>query len=191
MVRKPFATLQAAASARCTPQKRVWRAKIAHLSAHGIGTSEIMRQTGTSKLRLALAGTLHGGGLRRAVARQDAAFADCSAGGGCGRAGRGTETERSTCRSHALDRPKMANEIGISASSVQCIWRAHGLRPHRVHQCTLSTDPKFVKKLRDVVGLYVDPPAHAMVLSSDEKSQIQALDPTRPGLPMKKGAPER
>ena len=81
----------------------------------------------------------------------------------------------------------MAKATGISVSSVQRIWRAHGLRPHRVRQFKLSNDPGFVAKLRDVVGLYVDPPAHAIVLSVDEKSQIQALDRTQPGLPMKKG----
>ena len=64
---------------------------------------------------------------------------------------------------------------------------AHGLQPHRVRQFKLSNDPHFVEKLRDVVGLYVDPPAHAIVLSVDEKSQIQALDRTQPGLPLKKG----
>jgi transposase len=77
--------------------------------------------------------------------------------------------------------------VDISVSSVQRIWRAHGLQPHRVRQFKLSTDPQFVPKLRDIVGLYVDPPAHAIVLSVDEKSQIQALDRTQPGLPMKKG----
>src|SRR5712671_2370294 len=81
----------------------------------------------------------------------------------------------------------MAKTVGISASSVQRIWRTHGLQPHRVHQFKLSNDPKFIDKLRDVVGLYVDPPTHAIVLSVDEKSQIQALDRTQPGLPMKKG----
>ena len=81
----------------------------------------------------------------------------------------------------------MAKATGISVSSVQRIWRAHRLRPHRVRQFKLSNDPDFVAKLRDVVGLYVDPPAHAIVLSVDEKSQIQALDRTQPGLPMKKG----
>jgi transposase len=70
---------------------------------------------------------------------------------------------------------------------VQRIWRAHGLAPHRVRQFKLSNDPQFVDKLCDVVGLYVDPPAHAIVLSVDEKSQIQALDRTQPGLPLKKG----
>ena len=81
----------------------------------------------------------------------------------------------------------MAKAVGISASSVQRIWRTHGLQPHRVPQFKLSNDPKFIDKLRDVVGLYVDPPAHAIVLPVDEKSQIQALDRTQPGLPMKKG----
>jgi transposase len=81
----------------------------------------------------------------------------------------------------------MAERVGVSVSSVQRIWRAHGLAPHRVRQFKLSNDPAFAAKLRDVVGLYVDPPAHAVVLSVDEKSQIQALDRTQPGLPMKKG----
>src|SRR5260370_26829331 len=81
----------------------------------------------------------------------------------------------------------MAKVVGISASSVQRIWRPHGLQPHRVKQFKLSTNQQFVGKLRDIVGLYVDPPAHAVVLSVDEKSQIQALDRTQPGLPMKPG----
>ena len=81
----------------------------------------------------------------------------------------------------------MAKQAGVSGSSVQRIWRAHGLQPHRVRQFKLSKDPAFVEKLRDIVGLYVDPPAHAVVLSVDEKSQIQALDRTQPGLPLKKG----
>ena len=81
----------------------------------------------------------------------------------------------------------VAGRAGVSASSVQRVWRAHGLQPHRVRQFKLSNDPNFIDKLHDVVGLYVDPPAHAVVLSVDEKSQIQALDRTQPGLPMKKG----
>ena len=81
----------------------------------------------------------------------------------------------------------MAKTVGISVSAVQRIWRAHGLQPHRVRQFKLSRDPEFIPKLRDIVGLYVDPPAHAVVLSVDEKSQIQALDRTQPGLPMKTG----
>ena len=81
----------------------------------------------------------------------------------------------------------MAKAVGISVSSVQRIWRAHGLQPHRVRQFKLSRDPDFVPKLRDIIGLYIDPPAHAIVLSVDEKSQIQALDRTQPGLPLKPG----
>jgi hypothetical protein len=81
----------------------------------------------------------------------------------------------------------MAKAAGISVCSVQRIWRTHGLQPHRVRRFKLSRDPESVPKLRDIVGLYVDPPAHAIVLSVDEKSQIQALDRTQPGLPLKLG----
>jgi len=81
----------------------------------------------------------------------------------------------------------MAAAAGISEASVRRIWHAHGLKPHRVHAFKLSNDPRFVEKLEDVVGLYLNPPEHALVLSLDEKSQIQALDRTQPGLPMKKG----
>jgi transposase len=81
----------------------------------------------------------------------------------------------------------MATAVGISVSSVQRIWRAPGLQPHRVRPFKLSHDPRFAAKLKDIVGLYVNPPDHAIVLSVDEKSQIQALDRTQPGLPMKKG----
>jgi hypothetical protein len=80
----------------------------------------------------------------------------------------------------------MAKQVGTSVSAVQRIWRAHGLQPHRVRQFKLSPDRQFVEKLRDVVDLYVDPLAHAFVLSVDEKSQLQALDRTQPGLPMKR-----
>jgi hypothetical protein len=72
----------------------------------------------------------------------------------------------------------------VSLRSVQRILEAHQLAPHRIWTFKLSNDQEFVEKLRDIVGLYVDPPAHAVVLSVDEKSQIQALDRTQPGLPM-------
>ncbi len=81
----------------------------------------------------------------------------------------------------------MAREAGISEASVRRIWRAHGLKPHRVESFKISNDPHFAEKLEDIVGLYLNPPQHALVLSVDEKSQIQALDRTQPGLPMKKG----
>src|SRR6185436_19396387 len=71
------------------------------------------------------------------------------------------------------------------------IWRAFGLQPHRVETFKLSTDPLFVDKVRDIVGLYLDPPERALVLCVDEKSQIQALDRTQPALPMRPGVPER
>lgn len=81
----------------------------------------------------------------------------------------------------------MAKAQKVSRSTVQRIWDAHGLQPHRVETFKLSTDPAFVEKLTDVVGLYMNPPEKAVVLCVDEKSQIQALDRTQPGLPMKKG----
>jgi hypothetical protein len=81
----------------------------------------------------------------------------------------------------------MAKAVGIAASSVVKIWHDHGLAPHRWRSFKLSNDKAFAEKLHDVVGLYVSPPAHAIVLSVDEKSQIQALDRTQPGLPLKRG----
>jgi transposase len=81
----------------------------------------------------------------------------------------------------------MAKTAGISLRSVQRIWRAHRLQPHRIRTFKRSNDPAFAAKLEAIVGLYVDPPAHSLVLSIDEKSQIQALDRTQPGLPLKPG----
>jgi transposase len=81
----------------------------------------------------------------------------------------------------------MAQAAAISYSSVQRIWRAHGLKPHRIKTFKVSRDKNFAAKVADVVGLYLDPPDKALVLCVDEKSQIQALDRTQPGLPMKKG----
>lgn len=81
----------------------------------------------------------------------------------------------------------LGKEVGLSHVAVQRIWKQHGLQPHRVETFKISTDKRFVEKLRDVVGLYLNPPEKALVLSVDEKSQIQALDRTQPGLPLKKG----
>jgi transposase len=81
----------------------------------------------------------------------------------------------------------MARAAGISEASVRRIWRAHGLKPHRVKTFKLNNDPEFSEKLEAIVGLYLNPPEHAIVLCADEKSQIQALDRTQPGLPIKKG----
>jgi len=85
----------------------------------------------------------------------------------------------------------MAREVGLTQSAVLRIWRAFGLQPHRVESWKLSRDPQFIEKVRDVVGLYLDPPERAVVLCVDEKSQIQALDRTAPILPMLPGVPER
>lgn len=81
----------------------------------------------------------------------------------------------------------MATAVGISEASVRRIWHAHGLKPHLVETFKVSKDPRFAEKLEAVVGLYLNPPEHALVLCCDEKSQIQALDRTQPGLPLKKG----
>jgi transposase len=81
----------------------------------------------------------------------------------------------------------MAEEQGISKATINRIWQSHGLKPHRTKGFKLSRDPKFLEKLTDVVGLYLNPPEKALVLCVDEKSQIQALDRTQPGLPLKKG----
>lgn len=81
----------------------------------------------------------------------------------------------------------LARECGISHASVQRIWEAHGLKPHLVRTFKLSRDPQFIEKLTDVVGLYLNPPEHALILCVDEKSQIQALDRTQPSLPLRRG----
>ena len=173
---------------RNAAQKHVWRAGIVLLSADGVGTSEIMRRTGKSKTcvwrwqeRFMQEGY---DGLLRDKTRPSRIPA------------LGAEVAEKIVALTLQEPPgeathwtgaMMAKAAGVSVSSVQRIWRAHGLQPHRVRQFKLSNDPDFVPKLRDVVGLYVDPPAHAIVLSVDEKSQIQALDRTQPGLPLKKG----
>jgi transposase len=85
----------------------------------------------------------------------------------------------------------MAKATGLSQSSISRVWRAFGLQPHRSETFKLSPDPLLVEKIRDIVGLYIDPPEHAVVLCVDEKSQIQALDRTQPLLPLRPGQPER
>ena len=85
----------------------------------------------------------------------------------------------------------LAEATGVSQSSVVRIWHAFGLQPHRTEAFKLSTDPQFVEKVRDIVGLYLNPPERALVLCTDEKSQIQALDRTQPVFPMLPGTPER
>ena len=93
------------------------------------------------------------------------------------------QPEAATDWSRAL----MAKAAGVSASSVGRIWRRHGLKPHRIGSFKLSQDPKFAEKLEAIIGLYLSPPQRALVLCVDEKSQIQALDRTQPGLPLRQG----
>ncbi|MBE0557897.1 MAG: IS630 family transposase, partial [Proteobacteria bacterium] len=81
----------------------------------------------------------------------------------------------------------LAEHLGVSRSMVQRVWKANGLKPHRVKPFKLSNDKYFIEKMTDVVGLYLNPPEHALVLCADEKTSIQALDRTQPGLPIKKG----
>ncbi|MGW6412735.1 IS630 family transposase, partial [Streptomyces vinaceus] len=99
--------------------------------------------------------------------------------------------ERSPKDATHWSRASMAAESGLSKSSVGRIWKAFGLKPHQVDTFKLSNDPQFIDKVRDVVGLYMDPPERALVLCVDEKSQIQALDRSAPVLPMMPGMPER
>ena len=180
--------LRAVINDRNAPQKHVWRAQIMLLSAEGLGTNAIMRETGKSKTcvwrwqeRFAAEGVarlLRDKTRPSRIPKLDSAIAE--------RVVALTMEEPPREGTHWTG-GAMAEAVGVSVSSVQRIWRAHGLQPHRVRQFKLSNDPDFVGKLRDIVGLYVDPPAHAVVLSVDEKSQIQALDRTQPGLPLKKG----
>lgn len=170
---------------RNTPQKHVWRAEIVLLSANGVGTSEIVRWTGTSKTcvwRGQERFMQEGGG--RPAARQDPPVVHPCPTPEVVAWGVTRTHEEPPGETTYWTASLMAREAGISASSVHRIWRANGLQSHRVRQFKLSNDPEFIDKLRDVVGLYVAPPAHAIVLSFDEKSQIQALDRSQPGLPL-------
>jgi transposase len=182
------ARLEAIIADRNSRQKHVWRARIVLLTADGIGTNEIMRQAGTSKVtvwrwqeRFMRSGVT--GLLRDKTRKSRIPPLPASVHARTIALTQGDPPGEVTHWTAAM----MAQAAGISVSAVQRIWRAHGLQPHRVRQFKLSRDPEFVPKLRDIVGLYIDPPAHAIVLSVDEKSQIQALDRTQPGLPLKPG----
>jgi len=182
------ARLEEVVADRNTPQKHVWRAWIVLLSADGVGTMEIARRTGQSKPtvwrwqeRFAASGV--DGLLRdktRPPGRQPLSAAVIQ------QVVTKTTTEKPPAATHWTGRA-MAKAVGIAVSSVQQIWRAHGLKPHLLRRFKLSNDPAFAEKLVDIVGLYVNPPDKALVLAVDEKSQIQALDRTQPGLPLKKG----
>jgi transposase len=180
--------LEAIEADRNSPQKHVWRARIVLLTAEGCGTAEIMRQAAVSKTAVwrwqerfmtgGVAGLLRD---KTRPSRIPPLEADVAT-----RVVAATQADPPGETTH-WTAAAMAESQGISVSSVQRIWRRHGLQPHRMRLFKLSNDPQFATKLHDIVGLYMDPPAHAVVLSIDEKSQIQALDRTQPGLPMKKG----
>jgi transposase len=182
------ARLRAVVADRNSPQKHVWRAEIILATADGLGTSEIMRRTGVSKpcvwrwqerfMREGVAGLLRDKTRPSRIPPLPQAVIDRVV---------GLTTSDPPHEATHWTAAAMAEAVGVSLSSVQRIWRAHRLRPHQVRTFKLSKDPRFAAKLRDIVGLYVNPPAHAVVLSVDEKPQIQALDRTQPGLPMKKG----
>ncbi len=182
------ARLEAIVADRNRPQKHVERARIVLRSADGAGTLAIMRQVGCAKA------TVWRWQERFMVEGVDGLLRDKSRPPGKAALPKAvvervialTLAEPPGEATHWTGRA-MAEAAGISLRSVQRIWAGHGLQPHRVKRFKLSTDPEFAAKLRDIVGLYVDPPAHAVVLSVDEKSQIQALDRTQPGLPMKRG----
>jgi len=180
--------LEGVVADRSAPQKHVWRARIILATADGCGTVEVMRRSGCCKPvvwrwqeRFMQEGV--DGLLRDKTRKPDKPplpaetvrnVVDLAVGSPPGGA------------THWTGR-MLAKAAGVSLRSVQRILEAHQLAPHRIRTFKLSNDPKFADKLRDIVGLYVDPPAHAVVLSVDEKSQIQALDRTQPGLPMKPG----
>jgi transposase len=173
---------------RNTAQKVVWRARIVLLAAQGLRAGAIAAATGKSQLTVrrwrrrflakGVAGLVKD--ASRPPRRQPLTAEKIA------------EVVRMTLHApppHATHWSirTMAAAAGLSASSIQRIWRAHGLKPHLVKTFKLSRDPNFAAKVQDVVGLYLDPPDKALVLSVDEKSQIQALDRTQPGLPIKKG----
>src|SRR5450755_2369955 len=181
-------TLNAWIGARNSPQKVVFRAKLVLLAADGIANSRIAEQLDTSRPTVILWRD------RFSAGGPDALVDDAP---GRGRkpvidAGKIKQIVDATLQT----KPKaathwsvrtMAEAQGVSPASVQRIWDAHGLEPHRTRNYKLSRDKLFVERLTDVVGLYLNPPDKAIVLCVDEKSQIQALDRTQPGLPLKKG----
>jgi len=181
-------TLETWVAARTTPQRVVFRARIILLAATGASNRRIAQEVRTSRPTVILwrQRFLEGGPT---VLTEDAP--------GRGRKPQITEekvkqivevTLHTTppAATHWSTRT-LARAQGVSQATVQRIWDAHGLQPHRTRTFKLSKDRHFVEKLTDVVGLYLNPPDKALVLAVDEKSQIQALDRTQPGLPMKKG----
>jgi transposase len=180
--------LQAVVADRKTPQHHAWRARIVLMTADGAGTMAIRAATGKSKPTIWRwqERYMHDGadGLFRDAPRRKT-FAPLPPEQVAAVIER-TLHESAPNATHWTLRG-MAKASGLAPSTIHQIWREPGLKPHRVETFKLSNDARFVEKVRDIVGLYVNPPERALVLSVDEKSQIQALDRTQPGLPMKQG----
>jgi len=182
------ATLEGWVADRNTPQKLVWRSRIVLMSAAGAGKMAIVRAVGKCKRtvnrwqkRYIARGLA---GLKRDATRRGRK--PPLAASVIERVVDMTLHDKPPAATHWSART-LAKAAGISHTSVQRIWHAHGLKPHLVKTFKLSNDKRFIEKVQDVIGLYLDPPDKAVVFSIDEKSQIQALDRTQPGLPMKKG----
>ncbi len=182
------AQLQRWARGRSTPARLVLRAKIVLLAAEGKRNDEIAtdlgctrRTVGTWRRRFVEAGL---SGIEKDAPRpgRDPVVRKKVA----AKILRKTTQEKPVAATHWSTRT-MAEAVGVSHATVQRVWKANGLKPHLVRTFKVSNDPHFAEKLIDVVGLYLDPPEHALVFSVDEKSQIQALDRTQPSLPMYPG----
>ena len=182
------ATLARWVRAGTTPQRLVFRSRIVLLAARGMPSTHVARQLDTSQDTVRL-------WRRRCAAGGPDALRRDAPGRGRKRqipAAREQQVVEATLhrappRATQWSLRSMAATQGLSPASIHRIWVAHGLQPHRVRTFTLSTDPAGVEKLTDVVGLYVKPPDKALVVCVDEKSQIQALQRSQPGLPLKPG----
>ena len=175
-------------AAQKTPQSVAWRARIVLAAAAGESNSEIARRLGVSRPTVIL-------WRRRFDEGGTAALTETKPGRGRKPAISAAKIKQIVQATTQTKPPgqthwscrSMAKAQGVSAATVQRIWDAHGLRPHRLKTFKLSNDPHFTEKLTDVVGLYLNPPEKAIVLCVDQKSQIQALDRTQASLPMKRG----
>jgi transposase len=182
---KERAELMRLARSKLTSVRLVQRARIVLLAADGVQNKDIAEQLGVGRVQVArwreryLQARLSG--IERDLPRGAPPVKVDVA-----RLVELTTQSTPTAATHWSTR-KMGAELGVSASTVMRHWQAHGLKPHIVRGFKVSRDPKFVEKLEDIVGLYMSPPEHALVLCCDEKSQVQALDRTQPGLPLKKG----
>ena len=180
--------LRQQARGRSTPARVVMRSRIVLLASDGLQNNEIAVQMGIAPRTVALwRGRFPALGISGLL--KDAARPGRKASISAEVVAQVIEktTQSRPANATHWSRSTMAREVGVSDSTVGRIWKANGLKPHRVDSFKVSNDPEFASKLEAIVGLYLNPPQHALVLSVDEKSQIQALDRTQPGLPMKKG----